>query len=122
MANERNVTEAILKAILTANAQQKTAALAALESRPAEPIRPVETGPLLLSGAAAAKRLGVCKNTFWRLLHEGRIRRVEVSPGCFRVPRTDLDDFAAGRGPGCRPPLPPSRSPRPQPKATLDEA
>jgi excisionase family DNA binding protein len=88
------ISQEFLAALSKATPNRVAAALAVLQGRTPEPIPRDEKGPLLLSGAAAAKRLGVCKNTFWRLLHEGRVRRVEISPGCFRVPRAELDRLA----------------------------
>lgn len=54
-------------------------------------------GPLLLGMSQAAKFLGVSRATLWRMIKSGRISKVEVLPGSFRVRRADLESIAAGR-------------------------
>jgi excisionase family DNA binding protein len=51
-------------------------------------------GPLLLGMGAAAKLLGVSRATLWRMLKCGRLDRVEVLPGSFRIRRTDVEAIA----------------------------
>jgi predicted DNA-binding transcriptional regulator AlpA len=58
--------------------------------------RETSTGPLLLGMGAGAKFLGVSRATFWRILRAGRLEKVEILPGAFRVRRADLEAFAAG--------------------------
>ena len=55
------------------------------------------TGPLLYGMSPAAKYLGVSRATLWRMIKVGRIGRVEVLPGSFRVRRADLEALAAGK-------------------------
>jgi excisionase family DNA binding protein len=52
-------------------------------------------GPLLVSMGKAAKCLGVSRPTLWRLIKAGKLTKVEILPGCFRVRRTDLEAVAA---------------------------
>ena len=55
----------------------------------------VETvGPLLMGMKAAAKFLGVSRTTLWRMVIDGRLKRVEVLPGSFRLRRADLEAIA----------------------------
>lgn len=55
-----------------------------------------DNGPLFCSKLKAAKLLGVCRNTVYRLVAEGRITQVEILPGFLLIRRADL--FAlAGR-------------------------
>ncbi len=53
-------------------------------------------GPLLLGMGAAAAMLGVSRATLWRLLRDGRLAKVELFPGSYRVRREDLEALAAG--------------------------
>jgi len=55
------------------------------------------TGPLLLGMGEGARFLGVSRATLWRMIRDGRLGRVEVLPGSFRVRRTDLEAIAAGQ-------------------------
>jgi excisionase family DNA binding protein len=52
------------------------------------------TGPLLLGMGVAAKLLGVSRGTLYRMLQAGRLERVEVLPGSFRVRREDIEAIA----------------------------
>ncbi|MCX7825838.1 MAG: helix-turn-helix domain-containing protein [Verrucomicrobiae bacterium] len=54
-------------------------------------------GPLLLGMGAAAKFLGVSRPTLWRMLKAGRLQKVEILPGSFRVKRADLERLVAGK-------------------------
>ena len=53
------------------------------------------TGPLLLGMGTGAKLLGVSRATFWRMIRAGRLTKVEVLPGSFRVRRADVEAIAA---------------------------
>jgi len=52
------------------------------------------TGPLLMSMGPAAKFLGVSRTTLWRMIQAGRLTKIEVLPGSFRVRRADLEVLA----------------------------
>jgi len=52
------------------------------------------TGPLLRGMGVAAKLLGVSRGTLYRMLQAGRLERVEVLPGSFRVRREDIEAIA----------------------------
>ena len=56
------------------------------------------TGPLLCGMSSAAKYLGVSRATLWRIIKAGRLSRLEILPGSFRVRRADLEALAAGKG------------------------
>lgn len=61
---------------------------------------PAPTGPLLLGMGAGAKLLGISRATLWRMIKAGRLGKVEVLPGSFRVRRADLEAIAAGKEAG----------------------
>ena len=54
-------------------------------------------GPLLLGMGAAAKRLNVSRTTLYRIIQRGRLEKVEILPGSYRIRRADLEALAAGR-------------------------
>ena len=51
--------------------------------------------PLLLTMTAAAKLLGVSRVTLWRMVKDGDIRPVEITPNVFRIRRQDLNKIAS---------------------------
>ena len=91
-----NPNERLLR-FLQATPEQQAAVDRILEGRLApEPPAP-PTGPLLLGMGAGAKLLGVSRATFWRMIKAGRLTKVEVLPGSFRVRRADVERVAEGR-------------------------
>jgi len=60
------------------------------------------TGPLLYGMTAAAKFIGVSRATLWRICRTGRLQKVEILPGSFRIRRSDLEALAAGRQVGAQ--------------------
>jgi hypothetical protein len=89
--------EQLIQAVLAAPEDRKEAALKALRGDP-EPERSTVQGkgPLLMGMSAGAKFLGVSRATLWRVLRAGKIQKVELFPGSFRVRREDLESLAAG--------------------------
>jgi excisionase family DNA binding protein len=57
---------------------------------------PTATGPLLMNMGPAAKFLGVSRTTLWRMIQAGKLAKVEVLPGSFRVRRAELEGLARG--------------------------
>ena len=64
---------------------------------PAQPAK-ITSGPLLLGMSEGARYLGVGRATLWRMIKTGRLEKVEILPGSFRVRRTDLEAIATSRG------------------------
>jgi excisionase family DNA binding protein len=95
----------LLAALSTATPERKAAALKVLngEAFAAGPLDPEPMkAPLLLTVGSAAKYLGVSRTTLWRMACEGRIGRVEVRRGSYRIRRQDVEEFASrGRRTGC---------------------
>lgn len=91
------MTDDLLQAIVKATPDQKAAALRALCGKPeAEKATTVSVGPLLFNMSQAAKFLGVSRTTCFRLVKAGRLSRVELMAGTFRIPRAALEALAAG--------------------------
>jgi hypothetical protein len=92
--------EELMKAALSATEQRRADALRVLrgEAGVAAPgaSRPVE-GPLLMGIGAGAKLLGISRATLWRACQAGRLEKVELYPGSYRVRREDLVAMAAGK-------------------------
>ena len=93
------LTEEVMQAVFAAPDERKIIALKALKGEmPLAVARPVN-GPLLLGMSAGAKLLGVSRATLWRVVRAGKIQKVELFPGSFRVRREDLETLAAANGP-----------------------
>ncbi|NOU36254.1 MAG: helix-turn-helix domain-containing protein [Kiritimatiellaceae bacterium] len=79
----------LIRAVFTATDEAKASALAILEGRDGSP-RPLDNGPLLLSMGEAATFLHVSRATLWRTIKAGRLEKVELYPGAFRLRRSDI--------------------------------
>lgn len=55
------------------------------------------SGPLLLGMTQAAALLGCSRTSLWRLIQSGRLEKVELLPGSYRVRRADLEEFIRGK-------------------------
>lgn len=97
-----NPNERLLR-FLQATPEQQAAIDRILEGKMEQALAPV-TGPLLLGMGTGAKLLGVSRATFWRIIRAGRLTKVEVLPGSFRVRRGDVEALAAGHQAGVRVP------------------
>lgn len=78
---------------LGATPEQQVAIDRILDGKPDAP-RPVPTGPLLMMMGDAAKLLGVSRATIWRMVKLGKLDRVEILPGTYRVRRLDVEAVA----------------------------
>jgi excisionase family DNA binding protein len=82
-----------LKRLFEASPEQIGAIDVILEGKIQKP--PTQTvGPLLMGMMASAKFLGVSRTTLWRMVDKGRLQKVEVLPGSFRLRRADLEAIA----------------------------
>ena len=91
------LTNDLLAAMLAATPEKKELALKVLHGEMPGGISKVSMGPLLLGMGGGARFLGVSRATFWRILKTGKIKRVELFPGSYRVRREDLEALAAGK-------------------------
>ena len=89
-----NPNERLMR-FLQATPEQQAAIDHILEGK-IEPEPKPRTGPLLLGMGPAAKFLGVSRGTLYRMLQAGRLSRVEILPGSFRVRREDVEAIAGG--------------------------
>jgi len=88
-----NSNERLLR-FLQATPEQQAIIDRVLEGKMAVAPEPPK-GPLLLGMGAGAKLLGVSRATFWRMIKAGRLTKVEVLPGSFRVRRSDIEAIGA---------------------------
>lgn len=84
----------LIRAIFTATDESKTKALAVLEGRE---LFDTDSGPLLLSMGEAAALLHVSRATLWRTIKAGRLPKVELYPGAFRLRRSDILAIVNGK-------------------------
>jgi excisionase family DNA binding protein len=87
-------TEDRLKRLFAASPEQVEAIDYILESGIKEKTM-ATSGPLLMGMSASAKLLGVSRATLWRMIKFGRLKKIEVLPGSFRLRRSDLETIAA---------------------------
>jgi len=80
----------LLMRFLQATPEQQTSIERILDGKSEAP-RPAPTGPLMMMMGDAAKLLGVSRATIWRMVKLGKLERVEILPGTFRVRRTDVE-------------------------------
>ena len=79
-----------LQKLLVATPEQIAAVDAALSGQP----KSEAVSLRLLRMGQAAKESGISRCTLWRMYKEGRLRAVEVRPGSFRIPETELRKLA----------------------------
>jgi excisionase family DNA binding protein len=84
----------LIRAVFTATDEAKTKALAILEGRE---LLDTDSGPLLLTMGEAAALLHVSRATLWRTIKAGRLPKVELYPGAFRLRRSDILAIVNGK-------------------------
>lgn len=87
--------EELLRAILDAGEELRRNALAVL--RGAAVVASHKRGPLLLGMGEAAAFLGVSRPTLWRMIQAGRLEKVELFLGSYRIRKEDLEALVAAR-------------------------
>jgi len=95
MATQTNQNDRLLK-FLQAPPEIQTEIDRILEGKIAARVE-TNTGPLLYGMTAAAKFIGVSRATLWRICRTGQLQKIEILPGSFRIRRSDIEAFAAGR-------------------------
>ena len=91
----------LIQAVFTADDKAKEQALAILQGRACSPGSPDAAGPLLLTMGQSAELLGVSRATLWRMLRAGRLEKVEIYPGAFRLRKSDILNLVSGKGADC---------------------
>lgn len=84
----------LIRAVFIATDEAKAKALAILEGRNNPDTTSV---PLLLTMGEAASLLNTSRATLWRILKRGRLQKVELYPGAFRLRRADVVSLANGK-------------------------
>lgn len=90
--------EDLMSAALSAPEDRKTQALKVLKGEVAATPSPRSEGPLLLGMGAAANYLGCGRTSLWRMIQAGRLEKVEILPGSYRIRRGDLDRYVEENG------------------------
>ncbi len=92
---ERHIAADFLAAALAASPDRIAGAMRVLTGE----VLPTtgDDRPLLLTLSEAARRLNLSRNTVRRIVKEGRLTRVEIYTGSFRLRRLDVEALAAGR-------------------------
>ena len=87
----------LIRAVFTADDKAKERALAILEGRASAPDERQDNVPLLLTMGEATQLLNVSRATLWRTIKAGRLQKVELYPGAFRLRRADVVALANGK-------------------------
>jgi excisionase family DNA binding protein len=90
VATRSELREKLIQQALTANEKELQSALAGLKG---DLPKPTLEGPLLIAMGKAAELLGVSRVTLWRMVKQGRIPKLEILPGSYRIRRTDLEEY-----------------------------
>jgi excisionase family DNA binding protein len=94
----------LIRAVFTATDEAKVQALEILEGRANLPVLSGVEGPsepfadpVLLRMGEAAELLNVSRATLWRIIKAGRLEKVELYPGSFRLRRSDILTLISGK-------------------------
>jgi excisionase family DNA binding protein len=94
-ATGANPNERLMR-VLQATPAQLAAIDRLLDGKP-ETAKPERKGPFLIPVREAAALLGVHRTVLWRMTKAGRLARVEILPGSYRVRREDVEAIAFGK-------------------------
>ncbi len=86
--------EQVIKALFGATPERKSRALLILEGEEI-PFRIDE--PLLLTMGEACELIPCSRATLWRIVKKGRLEKVELYPGAYRLRRSDVIALANGK-------------------------
>lgn len=87
------VPNEILRALLSAPEDRQLAALRVLRG---DRVSLHDETPLLYTVSQSARRLNMSRSSVWRAIRAGRLKKIEVFPGCERIRRADLEALAEG--------------------------
>ena len=93
MDNEPDVTTRLIQALANAPDAAKSAALRILQGHP---LPHQEDVPLLYTVSQAGRRLNLSRSSVWRAIRAGRLKKIEIYPGCERLRRADVEALAGG--------------------------
>lgn len=80
---------------LSATDESKERALEILEGKN---LSSENDGPLLLSMGETCELMGLSRSSLWRLIKSGRLEKIELHPGSFRIRRADILSLIAESG------------------------
>ncbi|NOU36531.1 MAG: helix-turn-helix domain-containing protein [Kiritimatiellaceae bacterium] len=83
----RTLNEQIILSVFTADDEAKMKALDILQNKE---VRQALSGPLLLTMGEATELLGVSRATLWRMIKAGKLKKVEIYSGAFRLRISDV--------------------------------
>ena len=84
----------LFQAVFAATDEAKQRALEILQGK--EPTEAID-GPLLLGMGESAELLNVSRATLWRTIKAGRLDKVMLYPGAYRLRRSDVIALANGK-------------------------
>lgn len=88
----------LIRSIFTAEEAAKERALAILNGQ--EVAAPLNE-PILLTMGQACELIPCSRATLWRIVRAGRLKKVELYPGAFRLRRSDIIDLVNGKAVRC---------------------
>jgi excisionase family DNA binding protein len=91
---ESQISVEFLTALASAPGERRAAALRILTGDAA--LAAADDRPLLMTIVEAARRLNVSATTVRRAIKSGRLTKIEIYPGAFRLRRTDVEAIAFG--------------------------
>ena len=91
--------DAVIKAVFSATPEAKSQALEILQGRAPSFFSDPPDDPMLLSMGDAAKLLNLSRTTLWRCIQAGRLAKIEIYPGAYRLRRSDVLKLVNGADP-----------------------
>ena len=91
------ISQEFLAALAKATPARVEAALRALTTEEPPAPAPADDSPLLMTINHAARRLNVSRTTVRRAIMAGRLQKVEIYAGSYRLRRADVEAIASPR-------------------------